>query len=173
MPETPPPPGPNLLLGLSGVQRRERKGARPPAGGGIGRAYGLIARRAQRFLTKEKGSASRQSPSTCCKALGAPSPPGSLEGVRPSSSGESRSSSTTYVRYSGARGGWRAAQIETAIARRSGLLSSPSQGFAATGNRKGAPNLLKAFIAAIAIVRSTRSFGAKASEAAAYASSDA
>ena len=40
------------------------------------------------------------------------------------------------------------------------------QGFAATGRRNGAPNLLKAFIAAIAIVRSTRSFGSKALAAA-------
>jgi len=40
------------------------------------------------------------------------------------------------------------------------------QGLTATGRRNGAPSLLKAFIAAIAIVRSTRSFGSNASAAA-------
>ena len=41
------------------------------------------------------------------------------------------------------------------------------QGLAATGRRNGAPSLLNAFIAAIAIARSTRSFGSNASAAAA------
>ena len=40
-------------------------------------------------------------------------------------------------------------------------------GLAATGRRKGAPNRLKAFMAAMVIVRSTRSFDANAAEAAA------
>lgn len=41
------------------------------------------------------------------------------------------------------------------------------QGFALTGNLNGAPSRLKAFMAAMAIVRSTKSFGSKAALAAA------
>lgn len=41
------------------------------------------------------------------------------------------------------------------------------QACAFTGNRNGAPSRLKAFMAAIVIVRSTRSFGANAAAAAA------
>lgn|GEM_PF-3270353 len=43
----------------------------------------------------------------------------------------------------------------------------PDQAFAATGRRNGAPSRLKAFIAAMVIVRSTRSLGSKAAAAAA------
>ena len=46
-------------------------------------------------------------------------------------------------------------------------LASAGGAFAATGRRKGAPSRLNAFIAAIAIVRSTKSFGANAPAAAA------
>ncbi len=49
----------------------------------------------------------------------------------------------------------------------------PYHDWAATGTRNGAPSRLNAFIAAIVIVRSTRSLGANCAEAAAYASSDA
>src|SRR3546814_14136805 len=48
-----------------------------------------------------------------------------------------------------------------------------TQALAFTGSRNGAPSRLKAFIAAIAIVWSTRSRGSKAAAAAASASSEA
>lgn len=47
------------------------------------------------------------------------------------------------------------------------------QASALTGSRKGAPSRLNAFIAAMVIVRSTRSLGAKAALAAASAPSEA
>lgn len=47
------------------------------------------------------------------------------------------------------------------------LPSASAQALAATGRRKGAPSRLKAFIAAMAMVRSTRSFGSNADDAAA------
>jgi len=60
-----------------------------------------------------------------------------------------------------------ASLIDLILYRDAKKSSSQPQGLAATGRRNGAPSLLKAFIAAIAIVRSTRSFGSNASAAAA------
>lgn len=71
------------------------------------------------------------------------------------------------------RVGWKASGL--LIDWQPGKLPSPqpwscsegAQAFATTGSRKGAPSRLNAFIAAMAIVRSTRSFAVKAALAAA------